>query len=100
MKLAVFDFDSTLMEGETLEFIAKEYNIDPSRVYIMGFSAGGHLACSLGVYWNQPIVKATLGDGVDAQICRPDAMVLCYPVVTATCPTHLGRLIPQLIWLR
>lgn len=29
MKLAVFDFDSTLMEGETLEFIAKEYNIEP-----------------------------------------------------------------------
>ena len=29
MKLAVFDFDSTLMDGETLEFIAKEYNIEP-----------------------------------------------------------------------
>ncbi len=29
MKLAVFDFDSTLMEGETLEFIAKEYNLEP-----------------------------------------------------------------------
>ena len=29
MKLAVFDFDSTLMEGETLEFIAKDYNIEP-----------------------------------------------------------------------
>jgi acetyl esterase/lipase len=71
---------------------AIEYNIDPSRVYIMGFSAGGHLACSLGVYWNNSIVKAALGDGVDAQICRPDAMVLCYPVVTATCPTHLGTL--------
>ena len=28
-KLAVFDFDSTLMDGETLEFIAKEYNIEP-----------------------------------------------------------------------
>ena len=29
MKLAVFDFDSTLMEGETLEFIAREYNLEP-----------------------------------------------------------------------
>jgi len=29
MKLAVFDFDSTLMDGETLEFIAREYNIEP-----------------------------------------------------------------------
>ena len=32
-KLAVFDFDSTLMEGETLEFIAKEYNIEKELIY-------------------------------------------------------------------
>lgn len=71
---------------------AKEYNINPNKVYIMGFSAGGHLACSMGVYWNLPDVKSAIGDSIDTQICRPDAMVLCYPVVTATCPTHLGTL--------
>ncbi len=71
---------------------AKEYNIDPSRVYILGFSAGGHLAASCGVYWNHDAVKSAIGDGSDTKICRPDAMVLSYPVITATCPTHLGTL--------
>lgn len=71
---------------------ALQYNIDPSKVYIIGFSAGGHLACSLGVYWNHDSVKNVLENGVDTKICRPDAMVLCYPVITATCPTHLGTL--------
>ena len=71
---------------------AEEYNIDPKRVYIMGFSAGGHLACSLGVYWNSDTLKDALGENDNAEIYRPDAMVLCYPVVTATCPTHLGTL--------
>lgn len=71
---------------------AQKYNIDPKKVYIMGFSAGGHLACSLGVYWNHDKVKKALGDSSDGQICRPDAMVLCYPVITATCETHLGTL--------
>ncbi|MBO5715851.1 MAG: alpha/beta hydrolase [Clostridia bacterium] len=71
---------------------ANEYNIDPNKVYVLGFSAGGHLACSLGVYWNHNEVKNLLTENDSADICRPDAMVLCYPVITATCDTHLGTL--------
>lgn len=55
-----------------------EYNIDPEKVYILGFSAGGHLALSSGTLLEKEH--------------RPNAMVLCYPVVTATCDTHLGTL--------
>ena len=33
---------------------ADSYGIDPERVFICGFSAGGHLALSLGVFWNKP----------------------------------------------
>lgn len=40
-------------------------------VVVCGFSAGGHLAASLGVHWRK------LG------LCKPDAMILCYPVITA-----------------
>ena len=40
-------------------------------VIACGFSAGGHLAATLGVHWN------SLG------LCRPDGMILCYPVITA-----------------
>ena len=71
---------------------AKEYNIDPNKVYIMGFSAGGHLACSLGVYWNSNILHNVLNNEINREIYRPNAMILCYPVITATCPTHLGTL--------
>ncbi len=49
----------------------------PDKVGILGFSAGGHLAASAGTMWDQ-----------DA--CRPDAMVLCYPVITFSRSGHLG----------
>jgi len=49
-----------------------KYGADPSRVYIMGFSAGGHLAACLGTMWRD------WGDD-----CRPEAMVLCYPVISS-----------------
>ncbi len=52
-----------------------EWHIDPDKIAVLGFSAGGHLAASLGTYWNDP----DLGGGRDA---RPDALILCYPVIS------------------
>ncbi|MDR1766125.1 MAG: alpha/beta hydrolase [Lachnospiraceae bacterium] len=112
----------------------EEWHIDPQRVFVMGFSAGAHLACSLGVYWNREVAKpkmrsAAMGPEVvqgvcgggadgsggispgaalaarmavrakvnilsddpkaldlnaspDADMYRPDGMILCYPVVS------------------
>ena len=57
---------------------ANPYNIRADKVFVMGFSAGGHLALSSGTL----LPKES----------RPDGMVLCYPVVTAACPTHMGSL--------
>lgn len=57
---------------------AVSYNIRPDSVYVMGFSAGAHVALSSGTL----LPKES----------RPNAMVLCYPVVTASCPTHMGSL--------
>jgi len=59
---------------------AREWNVDPSRVAICGFSAGGHLAGSLGVHFGS--VPAGVRDTVSRQSCRPDAMVLCYAVIS------------------
>ncbi len=58
---------------------AEELNVDPGSIYVCGFSAGGHLAASAGTLWKEPVVRETLG--VDSRLCRPDGMILCYPVI-------------------
>lgn len=59
---------------------AAEWNIDPHRVAILGFSAGGHLSASASTAWDDGDGDAA--DAIDRQSCRPDAAVLCYPVTT------------------
>ena len=54
---------------------ASDWHIEPEHVAVLGFSAGGHLAASLGMLWQ----REDLGLGGS---CRPDALVLCYPVIT------------------
>lgn len=71
---------------------AEAYNVRPDGIYTLGFSAGGHLALSAGTIYKTDDVLKVLGEDFDRELCRPDGMVLCYPVVTATCPTHVGTL--------
>lgn len=61
---------------------AEEYRIDKSRVGVMGFSAGGHLASSLATHWHRG--KTDAADPVARESCRPDFTILGYPVVTFT----------------
>lgn len=60
---------------------AKEYNIDPEKVFVTGFSAGGHLAGSLGLMWN----KKEIYDAVEMPYGynKPAGMMLVYPVVSS-----------------
>jgi acetyl esterase/lipase len=68
---------------------AKEWGIDPGRVGILGFSAGGHLASSASVHFDGGQSDAV--DPVERQPCRPDFSVLCYPVIAFGQPfTHMG----------
>ena len=60
---------------------AAEWHIEPEHIAVLGFSAGGHLAASLGTLWQRPELE--LGDN-----CRPDALILCYPVITAGAFAH------------
>lgn len=61
---------------------AKEWKIDPEKIVLCGFSAGGHLACSLGVFWNREFVYKAIGEK-DGQAIRPNGMILGYPVITS-----------------
>lgn len=68
---------------------ATQWKLDPQRVGILGFSAGGHLASTAGTHYDMGDSDAT--DPIDKFSCRPDLMVLCYPVISFSSPfTHVG----------
>lgn len=68
---------------------ATEMKLDTQRVGIMGSSAGGHLASTLLTHWDAGDTNSA--DAIERQSSRPDAVILCYPVVTLTDPfTHKG----------
>ena len=67
---------------------APKYNINPARVFAVGFSAGGHLAGSLGTLWNDAELQARLPEAGDGN--RPTGVVLCYPVISSSNIGHMG----------
>jgi acetyl esterase/lipase len=67
---------------------ATAWGIDPTRIAIMGSSAGGHLASSLLTHFDTG--QPDHADPVERQSSRPDLGILCYPVITMGPGTHLG----------
>jgi acetyl esterase/lipase len=68
---------------------AKRWDVDPGRIGILGFSAGGHLASSAGTHFQNRYSDAK--DEIDRSSCRPDFMILVYPVISFTeWYTHKG----------
>ena len=72
----------------TVRSRAAEFRINPDRVGIMGFSAGGHLASSAGTHFDAGNAAAT--DPIDRLGSRPDFLILCYPVISFVNYTHQG----------
>lgn len=65
---------------------ATEWHIQPDRIGIMGFSAGGHLAAMAGTRFSENFI-----DNPQHVSLRPDFMILCYPVISMTDSlTHMG----------
>lgn len=64
------------------------YNVDPDKVFVIGFSAGGHLAASLGTLWHKDFAKASPDMTPGAN--RPTGMILSYPVISAGPFAHRG----------
>lgn len=68
---------------------AGKMGFEANRVGVIGFSAGGHLASSLGTHFDAGIAKAE--DPIERQSSRPDFMILAYPVITMQDPfVHVG----------
>jgi len=75
----------------TVRARAKEWGIQPDRIGILGFSAGGHLASTAGTHFDKGDPDAK--DPIDRVNCRPNFMVLVYPVISFVEPfTHKGSL--------
>ncbi|GAB3576003.1 alpha/beta hydrolase [Spirosoma luteolum] len=71
------------MQGMTLiRQRASQYKLDPAKIGVMGFSAGGHLASTLATHYNK-------GPRASEQ-ARPDFAILIYPVITFGANTHPG----------
>jgi len=72
----------------TVRTQAAEYHVQPDRIGIMGFSAGGHLASSAGTHFDAGNPSAT--DPIDRASSRPDFLVLCYAVISFGQFAHRG----------
>jgi acetyl esterase/lipase len=73
----------------TVRSRAAEWGVDPHRIGVMGFSAGGHLASTAGTHFDAG--AASSGDSIERVTSRPDFMVLIYPVITMRDPfAHRG----------
>ncbi len=69
--------------------MAGEFNLDADKIGIIGFSAGGHLAATLGTQFNENVYAPI--DAIDTESARPDFMALCYPVIAfGETVTHKG----------
>lgn len=77
--------------AKTIKYVrdnAENLNVIPDQVAVCGFSAGGHLTASLGVYWNDPAVLAACG-AKDREL-RPDLLILGYPVISTSWMENAG----------
>ncbi len=75
----------TLCAIKYLRENAAELCVDTDRIYVCGFSAGGHLAASVGTLWHGKESEKYFGN---TEQVRPNGIILCYPVISASKSTH------------
>ncbi|MCM1044318.1 MAG: alpha/beta hydrolase [Candidatus Gastranaerophilales bacterium] len=70
---------------------AAKWHVDPQKIVVQGCSAGGHLAASLGVFWDEDFLAEGIGlKKEEKELLRPNGMLLCYPVITSGEFAHRG----------
>ena len=74
----------------TVRARATEHGVDPHRIGILGFSAGGHLAATAATQWDQGDTDDP--DPIRQASSRPDLAVLCYAVISTIHALHMGSM--------
>ena len=74
---------------------AAEYCIDPDKILLAGFSAGGHLAASLGCFWKEKWLEELMQaeTGATMKDYQPNGEILAYPVITSGEFAHRGSFV-------
>lgn len=67
---------------------AEEWLVDTGKILVNGYSAGGHLAASLGVFWEKDLLKEFYH--CDSRAFRPNGLILSYPVISSGEFAHRG----------
>jgi acetyl esterase/lipase len=92
-RVAPYSYPCALLDAQRavryVRFHAQSMGINAEKIGILGFSAGGHLAASASTHYDRGNPNAF--DLIEQESCRPDLLVLCYPVITMIAPyTHEG----------
>ncbi|QHT62356.1 alpha/beta hydrolase [Paenibacillus lycopersici] len=92
-RVAPYSHPSPLLDAQrAIRYVrlhAAEWGIDEQKIGILGFSAGGHLASTAGTQYDAGNPDA--GDPIERMSSRPNALILCYAVITMKSPfTHEG----------
>lgn len=83
------EFEDGVRAVRYVRYHAKDYGISSDKIGVWGFSAGGHMASSVGTHFDSGNPQAT--DPIDRVSSRPGFMILSYPVITLTGPyAHQG----------
>ena len=70
---------------------AQEWHVDADKIVVQGSSAGGHLAASLGMFWDEDFLAEGIGlSREEHEKIRPNGMILCYPVISSGEFAHRG----------
>jgi Esterase/lipase len=73
----------------TIRQHAAEWHVAPDQIVVQGFSAGGHLAASLAVFWHSELLQKY---GFEPAAIQPNGLSLAYPVITSGEFTHEGSI--------
>lgn len=91
-------FPTALLELSTAVALIRKnaelWHVDKNKVIVAGFSAGGHLAASLGVFWNRSFLSESLG--IPNEEVKPNGILLSYPVITSGTHAHRGSFVALL----